>query len=288
MSRGDTAVAAGAICRGRAHTRHMVVTTLEEAAAWVARVGLALVFPKDDLVLPSLWYAAGGTDEFSERQPDGTFVKWTKPMEFVWSTKDELPSERLACAGKHVRGRASLVALDLLPALVAATDRGGDRSPVEEEVLEVIRSAGPVSTRELPELLGHRTRREVRAAIDGLQRRLILTNAGLEETDGWPAILVDLVDRRYADRLRNLPSPEDARRQLAHRVLDVAGELSAADLGAVFGWRKRLAAEVLDSLGVPARDEHGVDVWLARPDAAPLRGRPRPEGGSAAREANSG
>jgi hypothetical protein len=242
----------------------VVVTTLEEAAAWVDGVGLALVFPKDDLVLPSLWCAAGGTDEFAERQPDGTFVKWTEPMAFVWRTKDELPAQRLVCAGKHLRGRAALVALDVLPALVAAADRGGAPSPVEDEVLEVVRSTGPVSTRELPELLPHHARKVVRAAVDRLQRRLVLTNAGLEQSDGWPAILVDLVERRYADRLRALPAEDEARTTLARRVLDAAGELSAADLGAVFAWRKHVASAVLDATGAPKREERGVDVWLAR------------------------
>jgi hypothetical protein len=46
------------------------VTTVEEAAAWVDRVGIALVFPKDDVVLPSLWVAAGGTDAYAERDAD--------------------------------------------------------------------------------------------------------------------------------------------------------------------------------------------------------------------------
>jgi winged helix DNA-binding protein len=239
------------------------VRTLDDAAAWVDRVGLALVFPKDDLVLPSLWHAAGGGEEFALREPDGTFVQWTEPMAFVWRTKDELPAQRLACAGKHLRGRASVVALDVLPALVAATERDVEPSPVEEDVFEVVRGTGPVSTRELPELLPHRTRREVRAAVERLQRRLVLTNAGLEETDGWPAILVDLVDRRYADRLGDVPPAEEARHLLARRLLETAGELSAADLSAALGWRRKLSESVLEGLGAERREADGYSLWLS-------------------------
>jgi DNA glycosylase AlkZ-like len=241
----------------------VAVTTLEQAAAWVNRVGVALVFPKDDLVLPSLWQAAGGADEFAERTPEGEFVRWTAPMQFVWTTKDELPARGLACAGKHVRGRAALLALDVLPALAALAPRADELAEIDRDVVELLRETGPLSTRELPDLLRARERRPVRAALDRLQRLLVVTNAGLEQTDGWPAIVVDLVERRYATLLGELPPEEEARRVLARRVLDSAKELSAADLGAIFGWRKRVAAEVLDSLAVEKRDEDGVEVWLS-------------------------
>src|SRR3954469_8347848 len=138
--------------------------TLEEAAAWGDRVGLALVFPRDDVVLPSLWHASGGEGAFAKRDDDGKFIEWTKPMDFVWRTKDELPARNLVCAGKHLRGRASLVALDLLPALVAlallpalvAVAHRAELDPLEAEIVELLRAEGPLSARELPDLLpGH-------------------------------------------------------------------------------------------------------------------------------------
>jgi chromosome segregation and condensation protein ScpB len=239
----------------------MAIRTLGDAAAWVDRVGLALVFPKDDVVLPSLWAAAGGTDEYAERDDSGTFLRWTPPMEFVWTTKDELPAQRLCAAGKHLRGRASLVAVDVLPALVALAPRE-DPVELEGEVVAVLREQGPLSTRELPELLPHHERKRVRGALDRLQKSLVVTNAGLEETDGWPAIVVDLVERRFADRLRDLPSPEDARALLAERLLAVARELTAEDLRGAFGWRKADAREALEKLDVEAREEEGFTVFV--------------------------
>lgn len=241
----------------------MAVGTLEGAAAWVDSVGLALVFPKDDLVLPSLWEAAGGADVYAERDPGGGFVRWVEPMSFVWETKSALPARGLACGGKHLRGRATLVSLAVLPALVAATDGRDDLTEAERELAEAVRETGAVSTRELPELLPHRERRAVRASLDRLQRRLVLTNVGLEESDRWPASVVDLVDRRYAAALADLPSAAEARRVLARRLLDQAGELSAVDLGAVFGWRKGQSERVLDSLGVRTRQDEGIRLWLS-------------------------
>jgi hypothetical protein len=230
---------------------------------------LATIFPIDDLVLPSLWHAAGGLDAYTQRDASGEFVRWVEPMSFVWETKSALPASGLACGGNHLRGRATLVSLAVLPALVAATDGRDDLDEGEREVVAAVRDVGPVSTRELPELLAQRERKAVRASVARLQRRLVLTNVGLEDTARWPAAVVDLVDRHYSARLAHLPSREEARRALARRLLDTAGELSAVDLGAVFGWGKRESARVLDELGLPAHEERGVRVWRSEPPAPP-------------------
>jgi hypothetical protein len=238
------------------------IRRLEDAAAWVDRVGLALVFPREDVVLPSLWQAAGGEDEYAKRDDDGKFLEWTEPMDFVWRTKDELPARGLVCAGKHVRGRASLLALDLVPALVAVARRA-ELDPLEAEIVDLLSAAGPLSTRELPDLLPGHERKRVRAALDRLQKALVVTNAGLEETGGWPAIVVDLMDRRHADRLRDRPERDVARRQIAERVLTAVGELTAEDLRGALGWRKADATAALEATGAPSRAEETFTVWTA-------------------------
>ena len=240
----------------------MPIRTLEDAAAWVDRVGLALVFPREDVVLPSLWQVAGGEDEYAKRDEGGKFLEWTEPMDFVWRTKDELPAQRLVCAGKHLRGRASLVALDLLPALVAVARRA-ELDPLDAQIVELLRAEGPLSTGELPDLLPGHERKRVRAAIDRLQKALITTNAGLEESAGWPAILVDLTERRYARQLRKKPRPEQARKQIADRVLTAVGELTAEDLRGALGWRKGEATAALEATGADSRQEEAFTVWTA-------------------------
>ena len=256
-----------------------LVASLRGAAAFVDRVGVALVFPKEDVVLPSLWEAVAGTVEvvWAVRDADGRFVEFTPEMARVWRWKDELPGQRLVCGGKHVRGRASLVSLQLLPALYALTGRDGATAdfreatltPVERDVAELVLETGPSTTPELQDLLAHDERKRVAAAVDALQRALVLTSAGIERRErGWPAICLDLLPRRYAEQLRVLPSADDARQRIAASVLARAGEISAVDLTGALGWRKADAVAALNVLAdagrARVREEDGITLWRAR------------------------
>lgn len=201
-------------------------------------------------MLPSLWEAVAGTPEitWSSRDDEGRFLDFSPEFGRVWRWKDELPERRLVCVGKHVHGRSALVSLELLPALCAASGEPGELSPLEQDVVDFLGDQGPCSTADLPGLIGHE-RKQVARAVDRLQRRLVLTTAGAQErVQGWPAVIVDLLPRRYAEQLGHLPEAEDARARLAEVVLASARELSAADLAAVVGCTRKEAAASLDRL----------------------------------------
>jgi hypothetical protein len=208
-----------------------------------------------------------GTTEitWSSRDEEGRFLDFSPEFGRVWRWKDELPERRLVCVGKHVRGRAALVSLELLPTLVAARGEPEKPSPLEQAVVDLLDEHGPCSTADLPGLIGYE-RKPVAAAVDRLQRRLVLTTAGAQErAQGWPAVVVDLLARRYADRLRRLPDAEDARRELGKCVLRSADDVSASDLTAVVGCTRKQAGAVLDGLvdeGLASRvDEEGFAVY---------------------------
>jgi Winged helix DNA-binding domain len=240
----------------------MKVRSVKSASTWVDRVGLALLFPKADIVLPSLWEAVNGSSDenWAVRQPDGTFVRWTKEMGLLWTAKDELPAQGLACVGKHLARVSACVAPRLLPPLCAQADREPG-SDLERELIDAVRSEGPLTGPELRSLVGA-PKRAVDSGIAALHRRLVLTSSHLvaQET-GWGAVAHDLVDRKW-ELPKRLPQPETARQELARVVLAAAGELTAADLAGVFGWRRTLAADVLDGLA-PSRDADGFRIWAA-------------------------
>jgi len=235
-----------------------VIRTLEAAAAWVDEVGLALLFPKADAVLPSLWEQVNGSadENWAVRDADGSFVRWSDAMSFLWRAKDELPARGLVCVGKHVARVATCVSPALLPVLVAANaaEPEGD----EQRVVTAVAEAGPLTGPQVREATGL-TKKETDRAVAALHRKLVLTNAELVEGDaGWGAIAHDLLERKW--RLAALPARAHARHALARHVLELAGELTAADLAGLFGWRRREAAELLEEVG-RGRDETGFRIW---------------------------
>jgi Winged helix DNA-binding domain len=237
-----------------------VVRSLDQAAAWVDHVGLALVFPKADVVLPSLWEQVNGSPEqnWSVRDADGTFVRWTDEMSFLWGAKDELPGQGLVCVGKHVGRVATCVAPRLLPALVGSAEPA-ELEGLEQAVAEAVAEAGPLTGPALRDELGA-PKKDVDRAVASLHRRLVLTNSHLVEQDGpWGAIAHDLLPRKWQLPER-LPERNEARRTLAAAVLEGAGELTAADLAGPLGWRRPEAAAVLDEVGA-GRDGDGFRIW---------------------------
>jgi hypothetical protein len=212
-----------------------------------------------DVVLPSLWQAVSGTLEvdWAVERDDGK-LEFTPEMSKCWAWKDELPSRGLACVGKHLGRWQALVAPRLVPVLRAAA---GDRelTPFQHDVADAVRAEGPATPAELRALVGAE-KKQVDAAVVALQRALVLTNSHLvEQQQGWGAIAVDLVERKWP--VRKLPSPAEARRELAATVLASCGEISAADLGGALGWRLKQSREALEELDARVRIENGVALY---------------------------
>jgi hypothetical protein len=260
------------------------VRTLEQAAAWVDEVGIALLFPNGDYVLPSLWEAVAGHSDvdWAVRDDEGAYVSFTPEMEKVWNWKDELPKRKLACVGLHVARTSSLVAPRLVASVYALTEEArGTLDGLEREIAEASLQLGrPASRRELRLLVGVDKRLGDRA-VNALQRKLVLTNAGLDtEGSGWGATLHDNFERRWKPKLRRVPPRDEALAALAAALLSSAEEVSVADVAAALKVRRREAAETLerleaDGLAAPVSRD-GLRLWT--PAARGSRGRSRAAG----------
>ena len=255
----------------------MRVRTLEQAAAWVDDVGAGFLFPNGDYVLPSLWEAVAGHPlmEWGVQRDDG---KWEFTPETAkgWSWKDELPARRLACVGLHVahhRARRARARPGRLRAHGGVALDGLERE-LADAALSLRR---PATRRELRLLVGADKRTGDRA-VNAPQRKLVLTNAGLDtEGSGWGATLHDVFARRWRQKLGRVPAREDALASLAVAVVRSAGKVSAADLAAALKVRRREAAETLERLEAkgevtPARRDDLL-LWSTRARESSARSR---------------
>ena len=230
--------------------------TLRAAASWLDRVGIAALMPGPETVLPTLWEEVAGTREveWATRREDGK-LEFTPEMSRCWSWKDELPARRLALVGKHFGGWAALVAPRLAAHVwTAAAPRRAALTDFHLHVADVVREHGPSTVPQLRALCGAEKKH-----VDQLQRALVLTNSHLvEQAQGWPAIAVDLVERRW-----DVEEVADADLELARTVLRAGGELSAADLGGALGWRVKRSREALESLDLRTRRDGDVTLYSA-------------------------
>jgi hypothetical protein len=77
---------------------------------------------------------------------------------------------------------------------------------------------------------------------------MVLTRAGTVEREaGWPGTAYDMLAGRYADRLRELPRPDEARAEMAAAVLR-RGPLSVGDLRRAVGFTSAEALAALERL----------------------------------------
>jgi len=216
-----------------------LVTSIEQAAAYVDRVGFAVLFPAERIQVPSLWEAVAGPDAVP-------FATGMGPAESqVWTWKDELPKAGLAWYGRFVHKRASLLSPRLLAALYA-----GEGEPTDHEAFDLPDEAhriaealltGPLPTAALREIVGDRRRYD--RAITSMQRHLLVTSAGVREhRAGWPATLVE-----FTCRLFDVGGGPD-HGYAASLFLNTMIEATPAQLARTYGWSIGTARAQLDSL----------------------------------------
>jgi hypothetical protein len=259
MGGADGSALAGA--RGERWLPVERLRSIEDAAGFVEDVGLALLFPADRPIAPSLWEAVAG--------PDATpFAEGMGAAEsLVWTWKDQLPEAGYAWSGRFVHGRASLLSPRLLAALYPGhgepdDDRAFDLPPEAHQIAEALRG-GPLPSSTLRGLVGHRGHYD--RAIRELQRRLLVTSAGVrQQRSGWPAVLLQLTSQRFEVGATD-------RRYATTRLLDTMVETTPAELARVYQWPTTAARAALDdhvAAGLAVRTPAGYRT-TAHPAAPP-------------------
>jgi hypothetical protein len=223
--------------RGERWLPDPLLTTVEDAGAFVDRVGFAVLFPAERITAPSLWEAVAGPDDIP-------FATGMGPAEErVWAWKDELPRVGAAWYGKFVHNRASLLSPEVLTALYPGAGEPTDHTALDlpdhaHQIAEALLT-GPLPTAALREIVGDRGRYD--RATSALQRHLLVTSAGVHtHRTGWPATVVELTCRLF-----EVGDGTDYGYATA-RFVDTMIETTPAELARAFGWpigaaRQRLA-----------------------------------------------
>jgi hypothetical protein len=262
MARTSTPAAESERRLGQARARRWWVTgrrvkTIERATSFLDDVGFALLFPTPRVFAPSLWEAVTGEDI----EP---FAAGMGPDEQkVWTWKDELPRRGLAWYGAFVAGRGSFLSPELLAALYpgAGTVDDHESLPLSRTAHEIARALAdePLPSAVLRTLIGARNRYQ--RGIAELQRQLLVTTAGVQQSDtGWPSARLELTCRRF---------DVGGRLDSSYAVgcfMDTMLEATPADLARAFRWPLPTARTRLDDLVEAERaSTDGRFTYFARP-----------------------
>ncbi|HEY4690660.1 MAG TPA: crosslink repair DNA glycosylase YcaQ family protein [Anaerolineae bacterium] len=220
----------------------------EDATRFVNERGFCYFWPIRGIEMPSLWAAVAGNRPVADAHDD--------PGHITWRWKDQSLDRRVWYYGKLLRGKATFVALDVLPYFYALSEnfggpddyleeyRAGRLSVEAKTIYETLRDMGAMDT--------VRLRREARMSADSskmrfekalteLQKGLKILPVGVAEAGTWRyAFIYELVERWLPD----LPATAHdiargpARVELARRYLENVIATTPSVISRVFGWRK--------------------------------------------------
>lgn len=245
------------------------VRTRDEAVAFVRERGFVFFWPIRGVLLPSLWVAVAGERPVPREHDD--------PGHITWQWKDELLGSDAWYYAKLLRGKATLVAHDVLPAFYAlseATDDPADDvrylyqhgllSREARALVEHILTHGATHTIALRAALGKQaTGSAFDRALTEAQRRLLIMPIGIAAAGAWRyAFVYDLVLRHlpHLPEQARLISTTRARLLLLERYLESVGAAHVRDVRKVFGWTQQEASNAIEALVASGRARFPVQV----------------------------
>lgn len=203
--------------------------SVAELDDYVSKVGFATLFASR-YPFPALREAA--RDDLLARSPGG----WGDDIALVWTWKDEATCRGVAWCGRLVSGKPTVLSAELLRLLY---DFGGE----PEDFLEVTLSEPAARVAEYLLLNGATSATTLRRSVCGksdldqarreLERRLLVTQAGVSSGTTWPSVVLELTSRAFTGLGT---APPDRDRMAADVFLRCVGEPNPRWLSAAFGW----------------------------------------------------
>jgi hypothetical protein len=240
-------------------TQGLQLSSPTDAVEYVNERGFVYFWPIKDVLLPSLWTAVAGDRPVANAHDD--------PGHVTWGWKDNLLDKKKWYYGKILRGKASMISLEIAPYFYALSENYGDPeedylilyrdgllSQPAKLIFETLLDQGAMDTVTLRKKI-HMTSKASNSPFDRtlveLQKDFKILPVGVARTGGWRySFIYDLVHRYFPEipeTARYIPEGE-ARAKLATVYFNSAGALTERDLKRLFQWPTRAVKLVLKKL----------------------------------------
>jgi len=235
------------------------LTTVDDAIQFVNERGFVYLWPIKGTVLPNLWAAVAGDRPVADAHDD--------PGHVTWGWKDDSLDKRRWHYAKVLRGKATLIALDVVPFFYALSENYGDPendylqlyqdgllSQPAKSIYEALLHKGPLDTvnlRRVIRMTSKSSNSPFERGLTELQRDFKIMPVGVAETGAWRYSFVYELVHRYTPGL-----PEQARlithkaacEKLVGLYFDSVGAATERDVRKIFQWKPREVRRTLEAL----------------------------------------
>jgi hypothetical protein len=257
----------------------------EEALAFVNERGFVYFWPIKGVELPSLWAAVAGQRPVADEHDD--------PGHVTWRWKDSMLDKRQWYYAKILRGKATVISLEVAPYFYALSENYGDPeqdylqlyedgllSREARLIYETLLHEGPLDTvnlRRKIHMTGKASNSPFERGLVTLQRDFKILPVGIAEAGAWRySFIFDLVHRHYPD-LPQKARPikrNQARQELLALYFASMGVATVAEARKLFQWSKKDLDRALNALVDQGSVRPGLQVeglsgeYFARPELA--------------------
>lgn len=244
------------------------VSSRAEAVEWVSERGFVYFWPIKGVLCPSLWAAVAGERAVAEAHDD--------PGHVTWGWKDAMLGTREWYYAKVLRGKGTMISLDLAPYFYALSENFGEpESDYLEQyqqglmtreaktVYKTLLQAGPMDTvrlRREAHLSSKGSQSAFARALVSLQQDFKVLPVGVAEAGAWRYSHVYACVHQWYPELPALARPisrSAARQKLVAAYLASVGAASAGDVRKLFQWKPAEVDKTLQEL---------VDAGILLPD----------------------
>ncbi len=254
------------------------LSSSSQAVTFVEKRGFVYFWPIKGIDLPSLWTAVAGDRPVADKHDD--------PGHITWGWKDDALDKKIWYYGKILRGKATMISLEIMPYFYALSENYG--SPEEDyliayhegrltqaskQVYETLLDNGALNTLDLRKMskLSNAKDSEFNKALEQLQRDFKILPVGVAQAGAWKySHIYQITTRHFPDLSEQARAIKEsqARAKLLELYFDMLGAVDLCDVNKLFGWGNEVVKKAVAKLvenGKLVKTEHpkSAGEWLA-------------------------
>lgn len=234
------------------------VSSPAQALTFVNKRGFVYFWPIKGIDLPSLWVSVAGDRPVADAHDD--------PGHITWGWKDGALDKKIWYYGKILRGKATMISLEIAPYFYALSENYG--SPEEDyllayqeghlpqaakQVYEALLDKGSMHTIDLRKeaKLTNAKDSEFNKALEYLQKDFKILPVGVAQAGAWKYSHIYAITTNYfpelAEQARTITESQ-ARAKLLELYFNMVGAAQVRDVQKLFGWGNEVVKRVVGKM----------------------------------------